>query len=73
MTMNNRNNYYYSNKIYCELTINYLNSKNILFINVIILFFNKISRMRIPIIDIGINSINKSIKINNTRSISITY
>ena len=31
MTMNNRNNYYYSNKIYCELTINYLNSKNILF------------------------------------------
>ena len=42
MTMNNRNNYYYSNKIYCELTINYLNSKNILFINMIILFFNKI-------------------------------
>ena len=41
MTMNNRNNYYYSNKIYYELTINYLNSKNILFINMIILFFNK--------------------------------
>ena len=33
MTMNNRNNYYYSNKIYYELTINYLNSKNILFTN----------------------------------------